>query len=63
MDRFLCELKFSFLWDEYCSVQYVGCMVIAHLLFVVVVVFFGLHSKACGNLSSLTKDQTSSMEF
>ena len=30
MDRFLCEPKFSFLWDEYCSVQYVGCMVIAH---------------------------------
>ena len=35
MDRFLCELKFSFLWDEYCSVQYVGCMVIARLFFVV----------------------------
>ena len=61
MDRFLCELKFSFLWDEYCSVQYVGCMVIARLFFVVF--FFCLHSKACGNLSSLTKDQTSSMEF
>ena len=36
MDRFLCELKFSFLWDEYCSVQYVGCMVIARLFFLVV---------------------------